>query len=420
MFDTQNLRKRLAEALPPEVNAFLRVAAKEAAKRKWRLYLVGGTVRDLLLERPGFDIDLSVEGDAIELARAIAASPGDITVHHRFNTARVTWGNHHIDLARSREETYARPGALPTVRPGSIENDLFRRDFTVNAMAIPLDQDDWGRLIDLNGGADDLRNGVIRILQPKSFIDDATRIWRAVRYEQRLDFYIEPTTLKLLGLNRDMLRTITADRLRYEMECILAESKPEKVFSRADELGILATWHPSLRGDSWISDACARARAMVEKPTSETYLALLGWRLNANEKEELIAELRLTKLQGRALRDSTKITENIANLASATAKPSSVYAILHGIRDDALIAAEAALDSPFARQNIDLFMTQWRRVTPELTGEDLGRMGVSRGPDIKTLLEELKNLHLDRMISSRPQEESFVSDWLKDHPHGSG
>ena len=420
MFDTQNLRKRLAEALPPEINAFLRIAAAEAAKRKWRLYLVGGTVRDLLLERPGFDIDLSVEGDAIELARAIAASPGDITVHHRFNTARVTWGNHHIDLARSREETYARPGALPTVRPGSIENDLFRRDFTINAMAMSLDQDDWGRLIDLNGGADDLRNGVIRILQPRSFIDDATRIWRAVRYEQRLDFCIEPTTLKLLGLNRDMLRTITADRLRYEMECILAESQPEKVFSRADELGILATWHPSLRGDRWISDACARVRAMVEKPTSEAYLALLGWRLIADEKEDLITALRLTKSQSRALHDSIKISENIDYLASPTAKPSGIYAILHGICEDALFAAEAALDSLFARQNIDLFMTQWRRVTPELTGEDLGRMGVSRGPDIKTLLEELKNLHLDRMISSRRQEESFVSDWLKNRSHGLG
>src|SRR5271169_1168668 len=151
-----NLRARIDDVLSREMVTFLRTAAAEAAGRGWRLYLVGGTVRDLLLGRPGFDVDLSVEGDAIELAKVITVSPDCVTVHHRFNTAKVKWGAHHIDIARSREETYARAGALPTIRPGSLEHDLFRRDFTINAMAVSLNPDNWAQLIDLYHGADDL------------------------------------------------------------------------------------------------------------------------------------------------------------------------------------------------------------------------------------------------------------------------
>jgi tRNA nucleotidyltransferase (CCA-adding enzyme) len=413
MTDNVNLATRIAETLPREITAFLEVASAEAAARHWRLYLVGGTVRDLMLGRPGFDLDLSVEGDAIELAKAIAATPEDLVVHHRFNTARVKWGAHHIDLARSREETYARPGALPTVRPGTIEHDLFRRDLSINAMALSLNNDDWGRLIDLHGGSDDLRRRFIRVLHPNSFIDDATRIWRAVRYEQRLDFRIEPETLSLLRRDREMLRTITADRLRYELECVLAEAMPEKVFKRADELGLLVTWHPSLHGDRFLSDACARARTHMDHPSPEIYLSLLAWRLNANEKEELIATLRLTKSQTRALRDGVKIADKLETLDLASAKPSTVCHILRGLGADAIAAAKIAIDSPVAVSNIARYLADWRHVAPSLTGDDLKRMGVSRGPDIKALLDEIRDLRLDGIITSRQQEESFTYELLR-------
>lgn len=408
-----NLGARIGDALSHEMVAFLRAAAAEAAGRAWRLYLVGGTVRDLLLGRPGFDVDLSVEGDAIELAKIIAASPDEVTVHHRFNTAKLTWGAHQIDIARCREETYARPGALPTVRPGSIERDLFRRDFTINAMAVSLNPDDWARLIDLYQGGDDLHKGFIRILHSNSFIDDATRMWRAVRYEQRLNFCIEPGTLELLKRDIGLLRTISPDRLRYELECILGEMVPEKVFRRADELGLLATWHPSLRGDDWLSEACLRARLSIEKVSPEVYLALLGWRLIEVEKEELIAILRLTKSQSRVLRDSQRIADNLEILGSAVTKPSGVMAILQGVGEDALTAGKAAVDSPVATLNISRYMEEWRYVIPELTGDDLSALGVGRGPDIKTLIEQIKKLRLDGLLISREQEGDLVKEWLK-------
>ncbi len=417
MTDTNDLALRLADRLSPELLAFLKTAAAEASARKWRLYLVGGAVRDLLLGRPGFDMDLSVEGDAIELARALAAAPEDVTVHHRFNTARLRWGAHHFDLARSREETYARPGALPSVRPGSIENDLFRRDFTINAMALSLNADDWGRLIDVYGGRGDLEDRLIRVLHPNSFIDDATRIWRAVRYEQRLDFRIEPGTLALLEHDRNMLETITADRLRYELECILSEAAPEKIFRRADKLGLLKTWHPALMGDGWLSGACERARSLVEKPSPEVFLALLAWRLSASQKEELIGRLRLTRHQSRAIHDSDRVAAILEILASADIKPSHVYRVLHGLTDDALIASRAATDAPAALRNMGRFMTEWRFITTALTGEDLKHLGAHQGPDIKRLLDELRDRRLDGVITSRTQEESYVQSASPIYPN---
>ena len=409
----ENASNRLLETLPSEIIAFLRVASAEASARGWKLFVVGGTVRDLLLGRSSFDLDLSVEGDAIELAKAIAASPDDVIVHHRFNTARVKWGSHHIDLARSREETYARPGALPEVRPGSLEHDLLRRDFTINAMALALDPEDWGRLIDLHGGVEDLGHRLIRIIHPKSFIDDATRIWRAVRYEQRLDFCIEGETLKVLERDRKMLGTITADRLRYELECILAEPMPEKVFRRADELGVLATWHRSLQGDRWLSEACDKARSFLDRPSPHVYLALLAWRLTAEEKGELIAALRCTKPQTRVLRDSTAIADKLFVLKSPATRPSAVFAALYGLAPDAILAAKAAIDSETAINNIEQFLDEWNRITPSLTGDDLKRSGVGRGPEIKSLLDKIRNMSLDGVISSREQEEGLVNEWLK-------
>ena len=179
--------------------------------------------------KPIFDLDLVVEGDAIGLAKEFAEKVGGkLTVHTMFNTAKIALDKWTIDIAMARTETYAKPGALPVVKPGTLKTDLFRRDFTVNAMAICLSPDNYGELIDLYGGLNDLKNKIIRVLHEKSFIDDATRIWRAIRYEQRLGFQIEPETLKLLKRDVPMLKTVGGYRLRHELELVLKEKEPEK------------------------------------------------------------------------------------------------------------------------------------------------------------------------------------------------
>jgi tRNA nucleotidyltransferase (CCA-adding enzyme) len=248
-----NLANKIAQGLFPESVELLKKAAALADIKKLSLYLVGGVVRDLLLGHNNLDIDLVIEGDAIGLATGLSkAIGGKLTTHPMFNTAKIDLGKFSIDIAMARTETYAKPGSLPAVKPGTIITDLFRRDFTINAMAVYLNPDKYGELIDLYGGRDDLKNKLIRILHEKSFIDDATRIWRAIRYEQRLGFKIEPETLRLMKRDKEMLETVGEYRLKRELDLALKEKESKKILLRADKLGIQKELPESLQTDKRI------------------------------------------------------------------------------------------------------------------------------------------------------------------------
>ncbi|MFC1966600.1 CCA tRNA nucleotidyltransferase, partial [Chloroflexota bacterium] len=240
MAEKTNLSSKIEKQLPVELVKFMHAAGQVAASQEQGLYLVGGVVRDLLLGRTNLDLDMVVGGNAIELAQRLAGTTrGKLITHPRFNTAKLRWDTWSVDFATARSETYEKPGALPKVKPGSLASDLFRRDFTINAMAIELSHGRYGQLIDRHGGMDDLKHKLIRILHERSFIDDATRIWRGLRYEQRLDFQLEANTLKLLKRDLPMLDTISGDRIRHELELVLREEFPEKALRRATELGVL-------------------------------------------------------------------------------------------------------------------------------------------------------------------------------------
>ena len=295
MPDVINLASKIEDQLPAELVDFMQVAGKVAYSQGQSLYLVGGVVRDLLLGQPNFDLDLVVEGDAINLAhQLIQIKQGKLITHPRFNTAKLQWDKWSVDLATARSETYVKPGALPRVKPSSINSDLSRRDFTINTMAIYLDPGRYGELIDLYGGMDDLKHKLIRILHEKSFIDDATRILRGLRYEQRLNFQLEPVTLQLLERDIPMLDTISGDRIRHELELILKEEFPEKILRRADELNVLPKLHPALKGNGWLAEKFGQARQLTSPnpPPVGLYLALLAYRLTNEENEQLISRLR--------------------------------------------------------------------------------------------------------------------------------
>src|SRR4030042_3307017 len=237
----ENCSPLLEKYLPPPVLALVKIAGAEASELGLGLYIVGGVLRDLFLGRANFDFDLVVEGEAIELAQKIAKdSQAKLTVHSRFGTAKLNSPGFSLDLATARSETYSKPGALPTVKPGNLKDDLVRRDFSINAMALHLNPKRFGEFIDLYHGKGDLDNKLIRILHPNSFIDDATRILRAVRYEQRLGFKLEAETEKLLRRDVTMLDTISGDPIRHELELILKEDKPELAIRRAEELRVLS------------------------------------------------------------------------------------------------------------------------------------------------------------------------------------
>ncbi len=409
-----NLTDRIEKQLPRELVEFMQAAGLVAASSGINLYLVGGVVRDLLLERSNHDLDLVADGDAIDLAEQLTEIVrAKVTVHTRFRTATLKWDKWSVDIVTARSEIYSRPGALPTVTPGSIDNDLYRRDFTVNTLAVELVPQRWGELIDIYDGVEDLKKGLIRILHENSFVDDATRIWRAVRYEQRLGFKMEPDTLRLLEQNIDMLDTVSTDRIRHELELVLQEDTPEKVLRRADKLGVLEKLFPGLKGDSWLSRkfAAAREAGSPDMPSPEIYLALLAFRLSPEETEEFILKYRLRKSQASTLRDIIGLKDSLEELVGQGIKRSRIYRILHDCSKSALAAVSIAAGSPLVKEYIDLYLDELRYVKPNLDGKDLERLGYEPGPRMKQILELLLEAKLDGIESTKEQDEAMLMGW---------
>jgi tRNA nucleotidyltransferase (CCA-adding enzyme) len=407
----QNLSLELEKYLPPPVLALIKIAGQDASKLGQELYIVGGVVRDLFLGRANFDFDLVVEGDAIALAKKLARDSGaKLTVHTRFGTAKLNYPGFSLDLATARSETYSKPGALPAVKPGSFKDDLIRRDFSINAMPLRLNPQKYGELIDLHHGKEDLEHRLIRILHPKSFIDDATRILRAIRYEQRLGFKLEAKTEKLLRRDAPMLQTISGDRIRHELELILKEDEPERVINRAEELGVLNQLHPSLKGNGWLAKTFAQARQIGKQTTLPIlYLCLLTYNLQEKENEEFISHLNFSKNSVQSMRQTLKLKAQLHKLSNPGLKPSGIYRLLHGYSTAAVQANSLAADSLVASQNLNLYASKLHYVKPLLNGEDLKKMGIPTGPKIGEMLSALLKAKLDGKVRTRKDEERLVN-----------
>ncbi|MCJ7654459.1 MAG: CCA tRNA nucleotidyltransferase [Dehalococcoidia bacterium] len=412
---SENLSSQLEKYLPQPILKLVKDAGEKADKLGQELYLVGGVVRDLFLSRANFDFDLVVEGDAIKLARELVKkSPAKLTVHSRFGTAKINYANFSLDLATARSETYSKPGALPTVKPGSLQDDLVRRDFSINAMALCLNPQRFGELIDLYNGKDNLDNRLIRILHPNSFIDDATRILRAIRYEQRLGFKLEAETEKLLRRDVTMLDTISGDRIRHELELILKEDKPELAIRRAEELRVLSQLHPSLKGNGWLIQKFEQARQVdIRVSLSTLYLCLLIHNLTDKENERFISRLNFPKNSAQAMRHTLQLKAQLHSLANPKLKPGDIYQSLHSYTTTAIQANALASESPIASQHLQLYLTKLRYVKPLLNGEDLKRMGIPAGPEIGEILSALHKARLNGEIRTRREEERFVHSWRR-------
>ena len=264
----RDLGEALKILLPASDVEMLSLIARVAEAQEVSLYAVGGLPRDLALGRIPSDFDLVVEGSAIAVARALAREyGGTVTGHARFGTAqwhveqsRTAWGSAarsgdgrgrraQIDLVSARRESYPRPAALPEVAPGSIDDDLRRRDFTINTLALRLDGRHYGEILDPLGASRDLDRRVIRALHEESFLDDPTRMLRAVRYEQRLGFRIESKTLRMIPAGERWLRQVSAHRVRQELSAALQEERAARTIQRMGTLGLLSAIHPDLPFD---------------------------------------------------------------------------------------------------------------------------------------------------------------------------
>ena len=414
----QDLATRLEKWLPPELLSLLRDASAAAHDLGFSLYLVGGFVRDLLLNQPNLDLDIVVEGDAIALAKALAKKRGGhVHGHTRFGTAKwmLPKGSApiaHLDFTTARTEFYAHPSALPEVETSSIKQDLRRRDFTINTLAICLDPERYGQLLDPFGGEQDLQRGLVRVLHNLSFIEDPTRMLRAARFEQRLNFQIEPRSEQLIADALDMIQRVSGERLRHELALIFQEAEPEKTLARLDQLGILPAIFPTMHFGEWHAAKFLRARES-DAPKPMAYWGLLAYAFAPSQGREFGKRLKFANdatepiLQLLALRQET-----LTPLAAADIPPSGIYRLLQEYSDDALALFQIAVDDAVVSERVQLYRTQLRGTTTELDGEDLKRMGIDPGPIYRQILDRLRDARLDGEISRRDQEESIVRQFV--------
>ena len=405
--------KALQYRTRPDLWALITRLADLAADRASPLYIVGGRVRDLLLDRPAADLDLVVEGDALELVRALAIDQGGETiVHPRFGTATYRTGTLRFDLATARTETYPRPGVLPDIRPGPIEEDLVRRDFTVNAMALRLSPPDAGTLLDRFGSRQDVEDGLIRVLHDGSFVDDPTRIMRAIRYEQRLGFRIEPSTLALLSRDLHLLPSVGVDRLRRELDLFLMEPAPELPLLRANSLGVLQTIDPALRPGASLSKIFQSARRQMGQVEPAIYLALLLYPIEAGKAIQFLDRYRFPKESIGIVKGTLALRDSEEGISVEGLRDSRVHALFKGFERDSVSAFGIATEHDIARARAADYLSRLTDVRPELTGKDLINLGVPRGPDIGRVLNRLLEARLDGLTASREDEAALVKEWL--------
>lgn len=404
------MARRIEQYLPLQFLELVKDISEQAAEQGQRIYLVGGIVRDMLLGYPNFDIDLVIEGDAVKLAQHVAeTSQVRLLTHHRFGTAKLKYENFTLDLATARKETYSKPGALPAVTPGTLKDDLFRRDFSINAMAISLVHNDYGELVDPYHGESDLEHRLIRVLHPESFSDDATRILRGVCYEQRFGFEFETETTRLLERDIPMLNTVSGDRIRHELEHIFEENRPELVIKRLGELGVLHRINPSLERDGWIAEKFEKARRL-KKPTQlpSLYFCLLIYSFSEREIEQFLARLNIPAKLSRVMRDTLGIKDRLPLLDKPSVKPSEIYYLLWGYEHLAIQANAIASESATIHRHLQLFLAKLRYVKTSLDGEELKKLGISAGPEMGKILRILHKAKLDGEVETRADERKLA------------
>jgi tRNA nucleotidyltransferase (CCA-adding enzyme) len=430
---------RLEQALSSPLLALVRRVSRTAHQMDIVPYFVGGLVRDLLLGQPIVDVDMVVEGDAIALANRLADTfGGRVIAHSRFGTAKwilsdQVWAKvaeeispgddlpPSVDFVTARTEFYTHPTALPQVAESSIKQDLHRRDFTINTLAIRLDPDHWGELLDFYGGEEDLEEEVVRVLHSLSFIDDPTRILRAVRLERRLGFRLDPRSEELIDDALPLLRRVSGDRIRHELELIFREDEPERALCRLDELDALSHIHPNLKCDRWL---ITRYRTLRERLDPEewdlesedlvfVHLALLAYRMDEEQVQRLSERLRVKRDVEEDLLLVQSLRRRIIELVELD-RPSEMCHLLQPYPARVMAVVWIATSNGTAQKRLLRYQIKWRFVEPELTGDDLKELGLEPGPLFGHLLRKLRDARLNGEVSTREEEMTLVEQVLAD------
>ncbi len=443
--DKAKMIKLVKQAISPARLALLLAIANEADRQHIPIYIVGGFVRDLLLGLPSLDFDIVVEGDAIYFVKSLVKNFGGRSISHsRFGTAK--WYLHedreriaaklqvdqvvdpsqlpeHLDLITARTEFYEKPAALPTIESSSIKMDLHRRDFTINTLALRLDGEHFGKIFDFWGGLSDLNDRKIRVLHALSFVDDATRLMRAVRFEQRFNFEIEERTLALLKESLPLLEETSGTRLRHELELILAEPKAEAMFTRMNDLGILKAIHPALTWSAKIGKKLTQLDALkippgwdlpqqVERLSLKQALGFIYWlcELSTDDLENVRLHLRLPSKLVHQIHQVSALQADLAELSKL--KPSQVYHRLIGLPKLVIFAVYFDHQGSEEAPCLAAFVKDFAKVQPNITGLDLRERGLQPSPRYAEIITILRDGWLDGRIQNRAEEEEVLKELL--------
>ena len=404
-----DLRKKLT-ALPGLAPVFEAIQAVSGPFEG--VYLVGGTVRDILLGEASFDLDIAVEGEGIALGRALArALGGRAAPHEKFGTAVVVYGeNGRVDVASARTEFYDYPAALPTVEQATIRQDLYRRDFTINAMAASLKGEDFGRLVDPFGGFGDLEKGVIRVLHNLSFIDDPTRIFRAIRYENRYGFRMDGHTVALARacVEMGLVGELSSSRLRDELVLLLGEERVSDSVLRLGELGLAQFIHPHLSADTDTVELLERVDELRERyaarePAWRLRLAVLARRLTPDELYDWFDRLKLRRRDADLVADAVVVAPRLAERLEVAAEPADARRLIEPHDPDGALLA-LAIAPPLPAEWLRRYFEGLRGVQLEISGGDLAALGLRESPKVGEVLDELLRRKLNGELDGRGAE----------------
>lgn len=424
----RHLGRQMQDRLPPPLFALLKEAGALADRLDLPLYVVGGFVRDLLLGLDNLDLDLVVEGDGIAFARKLAAEhAGRMKAHERFGTAVVVLPDgFKLDVATARTEYYEYPTALPTVEQSSIKKDLYRRDFTINALAVRLNGRGFGEVLDFYGGQRDLKDKAIRVLHSLSFVEDPTRVFRAIRFETRFGFHLGKDTLALIkaAVKMDLFHRLSGHRLLEELKALCTEREPKTGLKRLAELDLLRFIHPKLTWTARLEKLLLAVEETLdwyrllylERPVEAwlVYMMALAAVLPDRGVADLLKRFPFSEREAATLKamrgGAHRLLRQLAK--QPLLKPSAVCRLLEDVPDEALVAIMAQSPSDRVKRHVGSFLTTWRQAKPLLTGADLRAMGIKPGPIYTTVLDQLRDAHLDGVVKTEADERRFVERLL--------
>lgn len=405
-------RLRDPNLIPPEKQTLLSSIAVQAAAMNMPCYLVGGFVRDILLGKSVNDLDIIVEGDAIRLGESLVKKyGGKLTPHTKFRTAIWHLAPDILDLITARNETYLNPGALPTIKPSTINDDLLRRDFTINAMAVRVDGEHFGELLDPLNGQADLEKKIIRVLHPRSFVDDPTRIFRAIRYEQRYGFILDPSTLRLINSECfAILNTLSGQRIRHEIDLIFTEENSLKILLRLSDLGVFNRFDPNMPkiNEKYLVLQNSIPPAEFSISVDRVLLGYLLWLLDSPVEvvNALSKRLDFTSELSKAALAMVQLKNDL--ISRKDFKPSAWTIHLEKIPLAAIYALWLITNEPALKE----FFVKWRHVKSNISGDELKAHGLPPGPRYREILTQLRAAWLDGEVKNAQEEKEFLKKLL--------